>query len=71
VITHVSDHHRSHGDYHAGSDTYALPNNRASADVRTVADLYIAAEHSTWSNVRVRSDKAIMVYAGARIDDRV
>jgi hypothetical protein len=71
MIIHVSNDHRSHGDYRAGSDPYALPNDRASADVRAFADLYITAEHGTWRNVRVRSDNAIMVYAGTRIDDRV
>lgn len=53
------------------TDAYALDDHGAGADEGTFADLHAATQGCAWRNVDVLTDDAVVINAGARVDDDI
>jgi hypothetical protein len=69
MIFDVADYYGPHPDYRALSNSRALPYNGARANMRAFPNINISAKDCARRDVRVRPDRAIVVYACAGIDD--
>jgi hypothetical protein len=71
VIWNVVHNHCSRGDYCIPAETDALPDNGPRPDERPLGDVHGARQPSSYGNVYVIANPAIVLDNGSRIDDDV